>query len=75
MVNDRPPASGATVGCAERIRAEPQGWHEGTTLNERRQAMTKSNAIYVGTEVHKESIGIALAEGGARGAAMPCTGI
>ena len=37
--------------------------------------MTKSNAIYVGTEVHKESIGIALAEGGARGAAMPCTGI
>ena len=29
--------------------------------------MTKSNAIYVGMDVHKESIDIALAEGGARG--------
>jgi hypothetical protein len=36
-------------------------------MNERRQAMTKSSSIYVGVDVHKDSIDIAIADAKARG--------
>lgn len=39
--------------CVARNGSTPSHkvWHEGTTLNESRQSMTKSSSIYVGTNV------------------------
>ena len=49
------------------LHVKNEGWHGGTTLIDRRQAMAKSSSIYVGMDVHKDTIDIALTDGDARG--------